>query len=61
MKTQVAFAGWFVLLGHFLPSASWQTTTTCSPLKDLLLRELSWSTDQEQDRIFTVEARAPVR
>ena len=61
MKIQMAFVGWFVLLGHFLPSASWADNHNVFPIKPLLLPELSWSTDQEQDHIFTVEARAPVR
>ena len=34
MKTQVAFAGWFVLLGYFLPSASWAENQNVFPLKD---------------------------
>ena len=37
MKTQAAFAGWFVLLGYFLPSASWAENQNVFPLKDPLV------------------------
>ena len=34
MKIQIAFVGWFVLLGHFFPLASWADNHNVFPIKD---------------------------